>query len=362
LSTAKRTDAVPGPVDGAAGLFRTLLAGPGQTLADAFANLERSPLVEHVTRHLTHDLLRARVALSVDEGSGYWDFIRVRDELFVIVENFAYKNPRVERMGGDGLIQFSFRLSGDLTLGVTQQQPLRLNRPSLLVWKHSPGIEVPEWTAPSAHERAVAISVRPQFLVERFLGSTVNAPERLQAFVASARGQVNYLQLPLTPAMFELATKLVDNPHNGTLSLVYTEAVAMELLCEAISGLQGVASAPHEQYTQRDLRCLDAARRLLLRQFAPPPTIRQVARSAGMNETTLKRGFKAVFGETIFDFSIRCRMQHALKLLREQQMPVARVAEAVGYSHQTSFATAFRRHFGMRPREVRGAKTIKNGP
>jgi len=29
-----------------------------------------------------------------------------------------------------------------------------------------------------------------------------------------------------------------------------------------------------------------------------------------MNETALKRGFKAVFGETLFDFSVRCRMQH----------------------------------------------------
>ena len=64
-------------------------------------------------------------------------------------------------------------------------------------------------------------------------------------------------------------------------------------------------------------------------------------------------GFKAVFGETIFDFSLRCRMQHALQLLRDERTQVARVAEAVGYRHQTSFATAFRRHFGLRPKDVR---------
>jgi AraC-like DNA-binding protein len=29
------------------------------------------------------------------------------------------------------------------------------------------------------------------------------------------------------------------------------------------------------------------------------------------------------------------------------------VAEACGYRHQTSFATAFGRHFGMRPKDVR---------
>jgi AraC-like DNA-binding protein len=93
-----------------------------------------------------------------------------------------------------------------------------------------------------------------------------------------------------------------------------------------------------------------------MRQLSPAPTIRQVSRTAGMNETALKHGFKSVFGETVFEFSMRCRMQHALMLLRERGMPVARIAESVGYSHQTSFATAFRRHFGVRPRDVRPAK------
>jgi hypothetical protein len=66
-----------------------------------------------------------------------------------------------------------------------------------------------------------------------------------------------------------------------------------------------------------------------------------------LNETTLKRGFRVIFGETVFEFSLRCRVQHALALalIRDQRQPVARMAEAVGYSHQTSFATAFRRHF-----------------
>jgi AraC-like DNA-binding protein len=80
-----------------------------------------------------------------------------------------------------------------------------------------------------------------------------------------------------------------------------------------------------------------------------------VARATGLNETTLKRGFKAIFGETLFEFSVRCRMQHALKLLRHQHLPVKRVAEATGYRHHTSFATAFLRHFGTRPKDIRGA-------
>jgi AraC-like DNA-binding protein len=46
-------------------------------------------------------------------------------------------------------------------------------------------------------------------------------------------------------------------------------------------------------------------------------------------------------------------MQYALTLLRDRHWSVDRVSEATGYAHPTSFATAFRRHFGMRPIEVR---------
>ncbi len=75
-----------------------------------------------------------------------------------------------------------------------------------------------------------------------------------------------------------------------------------------------------------------------------------------MAETALTTGFKAVYGETIFDFSVRCRMQHAMTLLRDQHWSVDKVSEAVGYGHSTSFATAFRRYFGMRPIDVRRVK------
>jgi transcriptional regulator GlxA family with amidase domain len=72
-----------------------------------------------------------------------------------------------------------------------------------------------------------------------------------------------------------------------------------------------------------------------------------------MNENSLKRGFKAVFGETVLDFSIRCRMQFALMLLRIQRLPVARVAEAVGTAAKAHFPLlSAGRHFGIRPKDV----------
>jgi AraC-like DNA-binding protein len=341
------------PVDHSKGLFRTAIAGAGRSISEAFANLERASNIERIARHPHRKLVGARVLLSPQEGEGYWDLTQIGDDVYVVIENFVYKDPRVEVLPGDGLIQLYFKLTGDLTMGVSRTELLRLNRPSLTIYGQPKGIDISEWTPPSARERCVAIVVRPEYLLSNFMGSSLEGFTRLQEFLTAAEGKFQYLQFPLSAQIFELADKLVKNPYIGNLGLMFTEAVTMELLCSAVACFDSLSGLPAEHYTPRELKCLERARDFLMKQLSPAPTIRQVARSAGMNETSLKRGFKAVFGETVLDFSIRCRMQHALTLLRGQRTPVACVAEACGYRHQTSFATAFGRHFGMRPKDVR---------
>jgi AraC-like DNA-binding protein len=234
-----------------------------------------------------------------------------------------------------------------------RSQPLRFNRPSLLVWAQSPGADIDEWTAPCAHERMIAISVRPDYLIDHFLTSIADMPPQLQAFLSNPHERIGYCQLPLTAEMFQLATKLINSRLSGKSALVYTEALTLQLLCAAVGSFSALPAERSEEYTQRTLRSLEAARNLLMRQFAPAPAILQLARSAGMSEAALTKGFKSVYGETISRFSLHCRMQHALTLLRDQHLSVDQVSEAVGYSHPTSFATAFRGHFGMRPLAAR---------
>ncbi len=342
----------------AGGLYRTIVAGPGRSLADAFANLEQSPRVTRVLRHAARDLLSARVTLTPDEGRGYWELGRIRNDLYIILSNFTYKNPRIEFVPGDGLVQFNFKVSGDLNYGVNRPGPLRFNRPSLHIWRQPQGIDMREWTAPGSHERQVSISVRPEFLIEHFLPSNSDVPARLQAFVSPSGSGIDYCQLPLSAQMMDIATKLIDNPYPAALYLINSEALALQLLCAAVGDFLALSDRPTEDYSEHQLRALSAARQLLMEQLSPVPTLRKIARSVGLSERVLTRGFKTIYGETIFDFSLRCRMQYALTLLRDRRWSVDRASEAAGYSHPTSFTTAFRRHFGMRPVDV---KILKAG-
>lgn len=350
-----RVSADPTPLSG--GLFRAAIAGPGHSLGEAFASLERAPGVERYWRHPTRNLFGARVALPAHEGAGYFELTQINNDVYVVIQNFAYKDPRMELVPGDGLIQFNFKISGDMTLGVSRKQPLRYNRPSLLIWAQPVGVDISEWTAPSAHERNVAISVTPEFLSSLLLTSVAEVPQQLQSFVSNRQEQLNYCQVPLTAPMFDTVSKLFNNPYTGGLALVYTEALTMELLCNAVGCFSTLSPTPSHEYSDRELRCLHAARDFLMRDFSTQNSIRRLARSVGLGETKLRQAFKAVFGESLMDFSLRCRMQHALVLLRDKRFSVARTSGEVGYSHPTSFATAFRKHFGMSPKDVRASKS-----
>src|SRR5215831_3533182 len=124
-STTSKIDSKGGSTGMNGGLFRAVLAGPGRTLVDAFANLEQAPQVERLLRHPKRDLLSARVTLTPEEGQGYWELTRIRQDLYIIQANFAYKDPRFEFVPGDGLVQFNFMVSGDMTYGINRPGPLR---------------------------------------------------------------------------------------------------------------------------------------------------------------------------------------------------------------------------------------------
>lgn len=54
-----------------------------------------------------------------------------------------------------------------------------------------------------------------------------------------------------------------------------------------------------------------------------------------------------------FDYGLRERMAHAMKLLSRDGVSASGVAKSIGYSNQASFSTAFKKYYDRLPRETR---------
>ena len=94
------------------------------------------------------------------------------------------------------------------------------------------------------------------------------------------------------------------------------------------------------------------AREVLLQHIGEPLTIKELSRKVAINECYLKKGFKELFGTTIFDFYQSQRMEHARYLLYEKGLSVTEVSIMLGYSSISHFSTAFKKHTGLKPCEL----------
>jgi len=91
------------------------------------------------------------------------------------------------------------------------------------------------------------------------------------------------------------------------------------------------------------------SREILLKNIGNPITIKELSRKVAINECYLKKGFKEVFGTTIFDFYQQQRMEHAKYLLYEKSLSVTDVSALLGYSSISHFSAAFKKHTGLKP-------------
>lgn len=89
-----------------------------------------------------------------------------------------------------------------------------------------------------------------------------------------------------------------------------------------------------------------------------PPSIDSLAREAGMSASKLKRGFKQVFGIPPYQYYLKAKMGEAKILLQSRHYAISEVGHILGYSNLSKFSQAFKKEFGMTPRQYRG--TIAN--
>lgn len=98
-----------------------------------------------------------------------------------------------------------------------------------------------------------------------------------------------------------------------------------------------------------------AGLRAMHRTPAAPWTVERLAREAGLSRAAFARRFAALTGRPPLGYLTWWRMTLAARLLANSTLPLASVAEQVGYTSEFAFAHAFKRWCGMAPGRYRRA-------
>ena len=148
---------------------------------------------------------------------------------------------------------------------------------------------------------------------------------------------------------------LLNHNYSGNLENIFINAQTQMLLLFSLDCMEekeiDVINCKFLS-NEADREKINKAREVLLQHIGEPITIRELSRKVAMNECYLKKGFKEMFGTTIFDFYQSQRMEHAKYLLYEKGVTVTEVSVMLGYSSISHFSTAFKKHTGLKPCEL----------
>lgn len=161
--------------------------------------------------------------------------------------------------------------------------------------------------------------------------------------------------LPLCGRTRSLLDVIMNHEYTGSMENIFINAQTQMLLLYSLDCIAGEGEDVFEckfLTNEQDREKIALARSILLEHIGEPLTIKELSRKAAINECYLKKGFKEMYGTTIFDFFQSQRMEHAKYLLYEKGLTVTEVSAMLGYSSISHFSTAFKKHTGLKPCEL----------
>lgn len=135
----------------------------------------------------------------------------------------------------------------------------------------------------------------------------------------------------------------------GVIRRIYLESKVLELL--SIQLHQAETKAATNGFSKDDVERLQEAKQIIAQNLQTPCSLIELARKTGLNDFKLKKGFKALFGHTVFGYLFELRMDNAYRLLQDGKS-VSEVAEIIGYKNPHHFTAAFKKKFGFLPSMV----------
>ncbi|MEL6255005.1 MAG: AraC family transcriptional regulator [Bacteroidota bacterium] len=262
-----------------------------------------------------------------------------------------HSHQRQKAVNDTDFVRLHFGLKGSYTFSYAQlatSYSLSGHHNNIM---YSKGLEL-EILNTSQHIESFGIN----FDKEAFLKIGQNGNELLKRFSEKVIDGENSILSPTWKTtnlyMQQVIQDIIYSPYSENLQELFLLSKSIELLV-----LQAKLYEEEQQdlfiKSEKDRKKFIEAKEVLSARLDNPPTIIELSKIMGVNEYKLKRGFKELFGTTIFGYIHAQRMELAKKLLLGSSKSAKEIAYETGYSSPQHFSTAFKKTFGVTPNSVR---------
>ncbi|NJK52099.1 MAG: helix-turn-helix transcriptional regulator [Leptolyngbyaceae cyanobacterium SU_3_3] len=279
-------------------------------------------------------------------GSGYDRWIELPEIDLLLIQKTFHQGLSVEydETVTSNEIEFGFNLSGEYSG--------RSGKLNFLDWTTEGEVSEADVSHISGQVpiQKVDIHLKSSDLLQRFLPDDLSQfPSEFCQPVSPTHSATYSASGTITASMKLAIDQIFNCPFQGLTKRIYLESKCLELIALKLDQLsEAQPSSPSPKSDERDR--IHQARDILMQRVACPPSLIELAHQVGLNDRKLKQGFQAVFGTTVFGYLYEYRMQQAAQLLMNKQISVDQVAHRIGYASRGAFYKAFKKKFGINPR------------
>ena len=102
-------------------------------------------------------------------------------------------------------------------------------------------------------------------------------------------------------------------------------------------------------YSEAQIEGVKRIHSFLVEHYDEHYTIEELSERFELSPTVMKKCFKGVYGDSIYAYMKRYRLQVAERLLREGKLTIGEIASRVGYLNPNKFTSAFCAEYGVPP-------------
>ncbi|WP_201297530.1 AraC family transcriptional regulator [Flavobacterium sp. 9AF] len=155
----------------------------------------------------------------------------------------------------------------------------------------------------------------------------------------------------ITPRIQKVANEIIECDVPVNLQNTYYRIKAEEIVCLLFAELFKRENSPLQNLNEDDVLMLYKIRDKILQKLDVPPLLSELANLARMSESKLKKLFKQIFGNSIYNYYQSFRMKEAARLLKEKKVTVSEVGYQLGFTNMSHFGKIFEEHIGMKPKK-----------
>lgn len=251
------------------------------------------------------------------------------------IVNYNYNGPRSDKNG----LTLRFCVAGNMYCQEESCQKCTAGN------AHNCGQSVPSYDVVSVDYSAPQLA---QFINDK------SANTGMDSLLRCATKNSFQKIIPLCCKTRSIVEGLVNHNYTGSLENIYVNAQLQMLLLYSVGWISDKEQLLSCRFlnSDSDRQKIALARDILIKNLGQPITIKELSKRVATNECYLKKGFKEMYGTTIFEFYQTQRMEHAKYLLYEKGLNVTDVSSILGYSSISHFSTAFKKLTGLKPCEL----------